>query len=490
MQQVSNLSEAKRKLLDKYLRGEFSDLQETSIPIRPKSGKQSAPLSMAQEQIWIRAQATAGLAPFYNESLTVHRNGPLDVSALERSVAEIIRRHEIWRTTFRVVDGIPAQLVHPALQSVTIPVFDLRDVPERLKESEAVRIAAEELRQPFDLKHGPLLRLRVVRLEDEKYRLYLALHQIILDGVTAYEVFFPELVSLYEAFSTGKPSALAEPPVQYSDFTSWQRQHFSEDKLAKQVAYWRQQLAGEIPELAWPRHDSVSTPSTYRGNIYPFLLPRELNEQAKSLSKQHNVTLFATLFSSFIALLHCYTGQHDLAVGTVAPAGRDRSEVQCIMGYFLNPVGIRAKLTEDTTFHDLLLRTTDSIVAALAHDDLPYEEVVRSMGSDPSQVRNPLFKVAASLEPKVPDCGSGWDLTPMDVECGGTRWDLYFVWEDRPQGITGRVQYCTELFNKETVEKLVNDFERILQRVSAAPQVPMSELSHFIKERSLEATTR
>lgn len=490
MQHASNLSDAKRKLLDKYLRGDLSHFQETSAPIRRRPVDQPAPLSLAQEQIWLRAQATSRLAPFYNESLTVHRNGPLVLAALERSVAEIIRRHEIWRTTFEFMDGRPRQVVHPAPESISLPLIDLRDTPEDRKELEAASIAAEELRRPFDLSRGPLLRLRLVRLEDEKYRLYLAVHQIILDGVTAYEVFFPELVSLYEAFSTGEPSPLSEPPVQYSDFTTWQRQHFSEEKLAKQAAYWRGRFSGEIPILNWPSGDSVSSPSTYRGNIYPFLLPRELNEQARSISKRHNITLFATLFSSFIALLHCYTGQQDLVVGTVAPAGRDRSEVQRIMGYFLNPVGIRAQLSDDTTFQELLLRTTDSIFAALANDDIAYEDVVRLVISEPSQIRNPLFKVAASLEPKVPDCGPAWDLTPMDVECGGTRWDLYFVWEDRPQGITGRVQYCTEIFSREIVEKLVSDFERILQRVSVSPQVRMSELIRFINAPLMEAATR
>jgi hypothetical protein len=420
----------------------------------------------------------------------VHRNGPLDLAALERSIAEIIRRHEIWRTTFNVVDGRPAQTIHPAPETFSIPCFDLRSLSEEQRESESVRIAADDLRRPFDLSKGPLLRAVLVRLADHRYRLYLAVHQIILDGVTAYEVFFPELVSLYEAFSTGKPSPLTDPPIQYSDFASWQRQHFSDEKLAKQSVYWSRQFAGEIPKLAWPGKDSALGASTYRGRIHPFIWPKELNEQAKSLSKRHNVTLFATLLSTFITLLHGYTSQDDLVVGTVAPAGRDGTEVQSIMGYFLNPVGLRATLRDDPTFLELLLRTMDSVVVALGHDDIPYEEVVKSVRPNATSARNPLFKVAASLEPKVPDCGPGWDLTPMDVECGGTRWDLYFVWEDRPQGITGRVQYCTEVFEESSVIRMVDDFERLLHRITLSPQSRVSELARLIHELSLEATTQ
>jgi len=215
-----------------------------------------------------------------------------------------------------------------------------------------------------------------------------------------------------------------------------------------------------------------------------------LNDRAKALSKRHNVTLFATLFATFTTLLHCYTWQDDLIVGTVAPAGRDGSEVQHLMGYFLNPVAVRANLRNDPTFLELLARTMESIVGALNHDDIPYEEVVKAVVHHPFPGRNPLFTVAASLEPKVPDCGPGWDLTPMDIECGGTRWDLYFVWEDRPQGITGRVQYCTEVFDREIVTKMVADFERLLGMITLAPQMRMSELAQFISASSPEVPIR
>jgi surfactin family lipopeptide synthetase A len=473
---LSHLSEAKRTVLEKYLRGNLVEAGIDGWAIAPKPSNERAPLSLAQEQLWIRAQHSAGMPLFYNESITIRRTGALDVSALEQGLTEVIRRHEIWRTTFEIVNEHPVQVIHPPPTFVSLPCLDLRNLAVAKRESEALRLATQELRRPFDLNRGPLLRATLVRLSDDEYRLFMAVHQIILDGVSAYQVFLPELVALYDAFSTGRSSPLPKLPIQYSDYAYWQRQWFKEKRLASQLEYWQRQFAGELPKLQWPDDYVRPLKPSFRGRIYPFAFPKSLGEAVKALSQKENVTLFVTLMAAFATLLHCYTRQNDIIVGTVAPAGRDQSEVQSLMGYFLNPVGIRTDLSDNPSFCELLQRTREAILGALAHDDVPFEHVAEALGGGYDASRAPICQVAASLEPRVPDVGSGWDMTPMDLDSGGAKWDLYFVWEDRVQGITGRVQYNPDLFKISTITGMIFDFCGLLDTITHHPQIRLSDL--------------
>ncbi|MCU1307540.1 MAG: hypothetical protein JWN45_2235 [Acidobacteriaceae bacterium] len=477
--EVTHLSEAKRKLLEKYLRGDLerNGADDRGIAPRPYSGP--AHLSLAQEQLWYRSRATASMPLLYNESITIHRNGPLDLSVLKRCILEILRRHESWRTSFENKNGNPVQVVHPTPNSISLPLFDIRGLPKHEREAEALRLAAHELQRPFHLSECPPVRFRLARLSDEEYWLFVFAHQIIIDGVTAYNVFFLELARLYEAFSIGQSTPLPEIPIQYSDYVDWQRRWFTEKVFAKQMVHWRNQLSGALPVLQWPMDFPRPATQTFNGRIYRFALSKNVAAAARRLSQRYNVTLFVTLMAAFIALLYRYTGQSDIIVGTVTPAGRDRSEVQCLMGYFLNPVGLRSDLSDDPTFATILSRTQDVILGALANDDVPFESVFRSLGIKPEPSRNPVFQVAASLEPAVPDVGPGWDLTPMDVQSGGARWDLYFVWEDRPVGITGRVQYNPDLFKLTTVTGLVEDFASVLETIAHNPWMKVSEISRL-----------
>src|SRR5438093_1265665 len=236
------LSEQKRRLLEKYLRGDVPPTPGAHdlIPRRPAG--MAAPLSAGQHQIWLHSQMAPGL-PLYNEPLTVHRIGPLDVAALEWSLCEILRRHEAWRTTVAVVGGEPVQVVQ-AVPRVALPVVDLRSLPEIEREPEALRLATEDARRPIDLVRGPLARFRLIRLRDEEHRLYITLHQMIFDGVSMYSVFLPELTALYEARVGGRPSPLREPSVQYGDFALWQVRRLREAASSSALDYWRRQLEG------------------------------------------------------------------------------------------------------------------------------------------------------------------------------------------------------------------------------------------------------
>ncbi|HZH40008.1 MAG TPA: condensation domain-containing protein [Gemmatimonadales bacterium] len=460
---------SRRARLDAYLKARSTPAgprREAPIPVRGDRGP--APLSFGQEGIWRKAQSVSSRT-LYNETITIHRHGPLQVAALQRGLDEIVRRHEAWRTTFHGRDGDVVQRVEPWVP-VPIPVHDLRGLPEEKRLPEALRLAAEDARLPFDLTRGPLFRPRLVHLDDQEHKLFMAVHQILLDGVSVYRVLMPELAALYDAYAAGLPSPLPQLPIQVSDFAAWQRRWLSGEVLAQQLAYWEGQLAAPPEPLRWPADRSRPSEQTYGGAIHPFALPPELGAGLRALAGREGVTLFVTFLAAFTRLLHRYTGQTDLVIGTPSPAGRKRSEVQGLLGYFLNPVALRMDLSRGPTFRQLLAQGRQVVAEAVGHDDVPFERLVdRSCGAgDPS--RHPLFTVAISQEPPLPDLGPAWDLTPMDVTSGGARWDLYLVLDDRKErGILGRVQYNPDIFEAQAIERFLADYRRVLEDAVGHP---------------------
>jgi surfactin family lipopeptide synthetase A len=474
--EVAGLSEAKRKILEKYLRGGFIQAAVDAGAITPRPRGEFAPLSLAQEQLWLRSQ-TPGIPPLYNESITLRRRGRLDVTTLQRSITEIIRRHEIWRTTYETSNGRPFQVSHPAPSPFPLPVMDLRALPGMDREGEAVRLATEEAHRPFDQKSGPLLRAVVVRTADEDYRLSMTAHLSIVDGMSVYQVFLLELTKLYEAFSTGKASPLPELPIQYADYAWWQRWWVRGEVMQKQLNYWRSRLAGEIPVLQWPNDHPRPAVQTFRGAIRSFAWPRHLGDTVKELSQREGVTLFAVLQAGFAALLHRYTRQDDIIVGTFSSAGRQRSEVQGLLGYFLNPVALRIDLSGDPPFSELLRQTQKVTSEAISHDDLPIEFLAEELLPKRDASRHPFFTVAISLQPPIADNHSGWSVTSMDAESGGALWDLYLAFIEQPAGMMGRVQYNPDLFEESTIIDMVEDLQTLLAFVAANPHQRLSVLN-------------
>lgn len=465
---------SQRARLDAYLRARAGATarREPSIPVRADQGP--APLSFGQEGIWRRARALPGV-PLYNETITIHRRGPLQVAALQRSLDDLLRRHEAWRTTFHGTgDGAAVQRVEPAVP-VPISVHDLRSLPAAARLPEAFRLAAADARAPFDLSQGPLFRARLVRLHDEEYRLFMAVHQILLDGVSVYRVLVPELIAGHDAYAGGRTPHLPELPIQFSDFAAWQRSALEGKTLDRQVAYWESRFADLPPPLRWPARARPPR-QTYGGAIIPFALSPELGRGLRALAAREGVTLFVTALAAFARLLHRYTAQDDLVIGTPSPAGRKRSEVQGLLGYFLNPVALRLDLSEGPSFQELLAQARVVVGEAVSHDDLPFERIVERLRADGDPGRHPLFTVAVSQEPPMPDVGPGWDLTPMDVTSGGARWDLYLVLDDRRgRGILGRVQYNPDLFEAAMMEAMVRDFRCVLEDAVRRPDRPVTE---------------
>lgn len=441
--------------------------------IARRSPEGRVPVSYRQEQIWLHAQMAPDV-PLYNETLTVHRVGPLDAAALERSLTEIIRRHEAWRTTFAMADGEPIQIIHPD-PKISLPVVDLRALPEVKREKEALRLATEDALQPFDLAQGPLLRAKLIRLADEEHRLFLTLHHIIFDTVSIYRVFLPELISLYEAFSADEPSPLSEPALQYADYALWRRQWLQGDVLSEQMSYWRQQLGGELPVLQLPTDRPRPPVQTFRGAMQKFFVRKEVADALKQLSQRQGVTLFMTLLTAFNILIHRYTGQDDLLVGC-AVGGRNRSEIQNLMGYLLDTLVLRNNLSGNPTFRKLLARVREVTLGALANEEVPFEHVVRELHPKRDVSRSPIFQVLFSLEPPLPTLPPGWNLTRMDVDTAATKFDVCLELDDRPEGLVGRFTYSTDLFESATIARMARHWQSLLESILAHPELPVAEL--------------
>ena len=475
MPEAAPFSEDQRSLLERYLRGELGPTSGKPSRIMRRPPGETAPLSLAQQELWLRERLVPGIPPLYNECITLDMTGPLDVAVFEESFTEIIRRHEAWRTTFETVNGQAVQIIQPAWQ-IQLPVLDLSRLHKAEREAEAVRRVAEDASRPFDLRRGPLLRPTLVKVDDMEHRLFLIAHQIILDGMSAYQIFPSELATLYKAFSTGKPSPLPELSVQFADFACWQRQWLQGEVLAKQVDYWRKQLEGEPPVLNWPSDRPRPADRTFRGAFQPFALPGRLSRALRELSQRAGGTLFMTLLAGFATLLHSYTGQEDIVVGTFSPAGRKRSEVQALLGYFLNPVALRVHFGSHPTFRELLRQVGSVLSEAISHDDVPIEFLARELKPKADSSRSPFFTVALSLQPPMPDLDLEWSVTSMDVESGGASWDLYIAFIDRPNGMIGRAQYNPDLFERPAITAMLGDLRSLLESVALNPEQRLSDL--------------
>src|SRR5580765_7370251 len=469
------LPETKRTLLEKCLRGELG-LALASSQIPRRNPRALVPLSHSQEQLWMHAQLVPEV-PLYNEPVTIHYSGKLDPVALEQSFNEILRRHEAWRTCFTIVDGQPVQDVRPEL-SISLPLVDLRAVPEEQREAVAVSIATEDARRPLDLSKAPLFRAKLLQLADEKYRLYLTLSHIIFDGVAIYRVFLPELAALYRGRVGGEPSDLPDLSVQYPDYSCWQRK--SDVPIAEHLAYWKNQLGPELPVLDLPSDRPRPLIQTFRGSMYPFALTASLTDAVRRVSRNEGVSVFQTLLAAFSVLLCRYSGQEDFPIGSVT-SGRD-AETQALLGYFLNTVVLRTDLSGDPSFRELLRRTRDVTLEALDHDRVPFALLLQKLNVRRDPSRNPLFQVMFSLEPPMPDVDPAWQLTQMDVDSGATKYDLYLELDERRREILARFHYSTDLFESATIVRMAEHWTNLLAAAADDPGLRVSQLP-FLSER-------
>lgn len=470
---ISNVSQTEIGVLEAYLHNASRSISvPATIPKRPDNCP--VPLSYGQERMWFQTQLAPG-SPLFNESITIHKHGPLNATALHRSLNEIIRRHEIWRTNFRHMDGQPVQVVRPPFD-IDLPFSDLSSIPLEQREAEAVRLATEDAIKPFDLAHDRLVRTRLTKWSDNEHRLFITLHHIIFDGISIYRVFLPELLSLYRAFSTDSPSPLPELKIQYADYAYWQRHTMQNQGIQEQLNYWRDRLSGDLPVLQLPTDRPRPAVQSFRGAMQTLEISPALTADLTRLSNREGVTLYVTLLAAFATLIYRYTGQRDLPIGSVT-AGRTHTELEGLIGFFLNTVVLRADLSEDPTFCDLLQRVREVSLEALCNDQIPFEYLVKELQPRRDLSVNPLFQTLFSIEPPLAPLDPDWKLSQMDVETGASKFDLYLELDERPEGIIGRFIYSTDIFNEATVRRMAGHWQVLLRNIVEHSERPISRLN-------------
>jgi aspartate racemase len=397
------------------------------------------------------------------------------MEVLKQSLDEIVKRHEALRTTFAIVDGRPVQVIAPHL-TLALPIVDLRGLPEPEREGEVQRLATNEAQRPFDLAEGPLVRTTVLRLAENDHVGLLTMHHIVSDGWST-GILIREMAVLYDAFCSGRPASLPELPIQYADFAHWQRVWLQGEVLKTQLTYWKQQLLGAPPLIELPTDHPRPAVQTFHGAHQSILLPKTVGDALKALSRQEEVTLFMTLLAAFTILLHGYTNQDDIVVGTPT-ANRNRLEIEGLIGFFVNTLVLRTDLSDNPSVRDLLRRVREVCLGAYAHQDLPFERLVEELHPTRDLSRNPLFQVMfllqnASLQPvELP----GLNLSPVEVDTGTTHFDLTLHIVDTDQGLIGTLAYNTDLFEAATITRMLGHFRTLLEAVATAPERRVSDL--------------
>ena len=445
------------------------------VPLRARSGRaEKLPLSFAQRRLWFWDQLEPG-SPRYNLTHGLRLTGPLDAEALAQSLGEIVRRHEILRTTFPLVGREPVQLVHPAA-TVKPALVDLTHLPAAGREAEARRLAEEQARHRFDLARGPLLLVTLLRTGDEEHVVVVTMHHIISDG-WSLGVWVREVATLYESYSRGLPPSLPELPVQYADFALWQHETHASGGLREQLEYWKRQLGGELPALVLPFDRERPARPTHRGATRRIELPAELSEELRKLSRREGCTLFMTLLAAFESVLHGYSGQTDIIVGTDV-ANRNRLETEGLIGFFVNLLALRTDLSGDPSFRELMRRVRETALAAYAHQDVPFDTVVNALRVERKGNLNPLFQTVFVLQNaplralELP----GLSLTGFEFENRIAPLDLVFALYEEDERLTGAIQYSTELFDPQTVEQMLGRYRELLESVAANPDQRLSDL--------------
>jgi amino acid adenylation domain-containing protein len=442
-------------------------------PLRPVSRQGRLPLSFAQQRLWFLYQLEPESAA-YNIPAALRLEGALDLPAFRAALDEVVRRHETLRTTFTAVHGEPAQVIAPPA-AVPVPVVDLSGLPEDRREPRLRRLVREEALRLFDLARGPLLRVSLAKLDPRQHVAMVTLHHIVGDG-WSMEVLVREMVALYESFTQGRPSPLPELPVQYADFTVWQRSWLAGPVLEGEVAWWRERLSGLPPLLEMPLDHPRPAVQTYAGGGCPLLLPAELVRRVRKLAHRQGATLFMALLAAFDALLSRYSGRTDLAVGTPV-AGRHYLETETQIGFFANTLVLRADLADGPGLRDLVARTRDAVLEALAHQDLPFERLVEELQPKRDLSYSPLFQVMFELQNRPLDQLQvrGLSFRPLRMERDTAQFDLTLSLLEGESDLIGMITFNRDLFEAATIERLAGHFRTLLETLAAEPDRRFTE---------------
>jgi amino acid adenylation domain-containing protein len=436
------------------------------------------PASFAQQRLWFLDKLEPGQST-YNVPFAIRLIGHLQIELLERSLREIIARHEVLRTTFSDdEEGIPIQVV-AARQDFKLPVEDLRAAPADCREAEACRRLVEQARQPFDLKKGPLFRARLLRLADEENVLLLVLHHSIVDG-WSWGILFREISVLYEGLLQNRSSGLRELPIQYGDYATWQRDWLQGEQLQDLLTHWKKQLQGAPTVLELPTDFPRPAVQTFNGGQQTVVLPRSLEEKLKELSQSTNSTLFMTLLCAFTLLMARYSGQEDIVIGSPI-SGRSRIELEGLIGFFVNTLPFRMELTGNPTVRDFLARVRETTLQAYAHQDLPFERLVEELKPERDLSRSPLVQVLFIFEnasAKEKSQIANLTVKPFrGVEGMTAKFDLTLNALAKPEGLRLGLTYNVDLFTSSTAERMLGHLRTLLEAIVADPNRRISELN-------------
>jgi amino acid adenylation domain-containing protein len=472
---LANLSPAKRALLEKRLRGEETAVSDPNLAtITPRPADAAPVLSYAQERLWFLQQLAPGSTAYtMHEAIDWH--GTLDTAVLQQTLNQLVARHASLRTTFRSQNGQPVPVVAPSL-TLPLPVTDLQTVPLHDLEDQVQKLAEAEAKRPFDLQTGPLMRTSLLQCAPDKFVFLLTMHHIVGDE-WSLEQLWRELRQGYQAALAGTPLTFPDLPITYADYAHWQRNQHAHGRFAASASYWQKQLAGELPLLQlptdWPRPALASD----EGGMRRQMLPATLLTALRQLSHRHKTTPFMTLMAAFQALLHRYSQQIDILVGTPI-TNRSQPETQQLLGLFLNTLVIRAQIDAERPFTQLLTQTRQTMLDAFAHQELPFEQVVQAVDPQRSQGINPLFQVMFVYQQEQPLLAD-WPnatLNKRHVDGGVSKFDLTLFVTETEDALTAAIEFRKDLFTAETIDRMLAHFAVLLTGIVTAPETAVAHL--------------
>ena len=439
------------------------------------------PVTFAQQRLLILDQLEPN-STTYSVPWSIRMSGTLDAYALERSLNEIVRRHEILRTTFDTVKGQSVQIVSPTLHvPLILQDFSAMEAPEQ----QARAAAMNEAQTPVDLKNGPVVSTKLLRLGPDDHVLLFTMHHIVFDG-SSRRILVTELAALYEAFCAGHPSPLPQLPLQYADYAVWQRNYLRGENLEKLLNYWREQLAGAPATVDLPTDRPRPAVQCFRGEDRPFVFPKTLFDEVNRISRLAGATPFMTLLAGFQILLSRYSGRDDIVVGTVI-ANRNRSEIEGLIGFFANTLVLRTKLDDNLSFRELLERVKQTALGAYSHQDMPFERLVEELRVERSLSYNPLFQVLFSMQNAARTAFElpGLQLKPLGGMTGTTaKFDMSVFLYEGADSLSGRIEYNTDLFDRSTIDRMVSHYMRLLEAAVAEPEQRISHLPLLTSEEN------
>jgi len=471
---LAALSPEKRKLLEQKLRMQRQGAAPSGPAARPRTGE-PFPISLAQRRLWVLERLHPGTAA-YNIPFAIRIRGALDTAALERAMDGLRARHETLRTTFAEHAGEPAQVIHPFVP-VPLEVEDLSSLPAAEREGEAERRVRDEAHVGFDVERGPLTRVRLIRVAPDDHLLAITMHHIVSDG-WSLGVMTRELGALYDAFRAGRPDPLPPLAIQFADYAAWEREHFAGGALEKQLAFWRGALAGAPPALELPEDHPRTTAEVRPAAMLATRIDSAAAAPLRALAQAEGTTLFAVLIAAYRLVLARHAGAEDVVIGTVA-AGRTRPEVAGLVGFFVNTLPLRTSLDGDPTFREMVRRERETLLDAMAHQELPFDRVIEELKLPRDLGRSPLvqatFLFGGAGEGDLPKLGDA-TVQPAHAGLEWAKFDVTLAANEDAEGVSLVAQWAADLFDRETIERMVEHVVHVLDAAGADPDRPLSSI--------------